>query len=206
MSKSSPRWLDAHRKDKYVKQAHQSGYRSRAVYKLAQIDERDHLFRPHMKIIDLGAAPGGWSQWVVRKYLNQVQILALDILPMQALPGVTFIQGDFREQAILEQLSSFFGEQKADLVMSDMAPNLSGEKAVDQPRAMLLTHLAKELALNVLAPGGHLLTKAFQGEGFDEYFKEVQSHFKQVLLRKPEASQSQSSEMYVIAKGYLCES
>lgn len=202
MSKSSSRWLDAHRKDKYVKQAHQSGYRSRAVYKLAQIDERDRLFRPHMRVIDLGAAPGGWSQWVVQKYASQVQVLAVDILPMQTLPGVTFIQGDFREPAILEKLSAHFGEQRVNLVMSDMAPNLSGEKAVDQPRSMLLAHLAKELTLKVLAPGGHFLVKVFQGEGLDEYFKDIQLHFRQVVLRKPDASQSQSNEMYIVAKGY----
>jgi len=198
--KNSQRWLREHGSDVYVKQANLAGYRSRAVYKLAQIDSRDHLFRPNMTVIDLGAAPGGWSQWVTQRLHNQVRLFALDILPIEPLPGVTFIQGDFREQMVLDELLNQLGEHKADLVMSDMAPNISGVKAIDQPRAILLAELARDLALEVLAAQGYFLTKIFQGEGFDAYIKELRAYFKQVMIRKPEASRSRSSEVYVLAK------
>jgi 23S rRNA (uridine2552-2'-O)-methyltransferase len=202
MSKSSPRWLQEHETDKYVKQAHQDGFRSRAVYKLAQINERDHLFRPGMTIIDLGAAPGGWSQWVMRQMNGQTRLIALDILPMDTLPDVTFIQGDFREETVLAELLNLLGEHKADLVMSDMSPNMMGMKQVDQPRAMLLAELARDLAHEVLKPGGTFLTKMFQGEGSDQYIKSLRQLFKQVMIRKPDASRSRSSEVYVVAKQF----
>ncbi len=195
------RWLQEHRSDIYVKQAHSTGLRSRSVYKLAQIEERDHLFRPNMTVIDLGAAPGGWSQWVIQHLDHQVRLFALDILPMKSLAGLTFIQGDFRDQAVLDELLNQLGHhQKADLVMSDMAPNISGIKAIDQPRAMLLAELARDLALTVLAPSGHFLTKVFQGEGFESYMKGLKPYFKKVVIRKPDASRSRSSEVYVLAK------
>jgi len=204
-SKSSQHWLKEHRADVYVKQAQQAGYRSRAAYKLAQIDDRDRLFSPNMTVLDLGAAPGGWSQWVKQRLHNQVRLFALDIVAMQPLPGVTFIQGDFRDPSALDNLLNQLGEQKADLVMSDMAPNMSGMKAIDQPRVMFLAELARDLALKVLAPQGHFLTKIFQGEGFDSYVKELRPNFKKVVIRKPEASRSRSSEVYVLAKHYVAE-
>jgi 23S rRNA (uridine2552-2'-O)-methyltransferase len=198
-------WLKEHLSDVYVKQAVQSGYRSRAVYKLAQIDARDHLFHPNMTVVDLGAAPGGWSQWLKQRLQEQVQVFALDILYMAPLPGVTFIQGDFREQVVLDNLLNQLGEKPVDLVMSDMAPNISGLKAIDQPRIIDLAELARDLAYEVLANGGHLLTKVFQGEGFDAYIKGLRSDFKQVLIRKPQASRSRSSEVYVLAKHYIAK-
>jgi len=194
-------WLEEHRSDVYVKQAKLSGYRSRAVYKLAQINERDHLFRPNMTVIDLGAAPGGWSQWLAQHY--PVRLFALDILEMEPLPGVTFIQGDFREQTVLDELLSQLGDHKADFVMSDMAPNMSGVKGVDQARAMLLAELARDLAFEVLNAQGSFLAKVFHGEGFDSYIKELRPHFKKVMTRKPKASRSRSSEVYVLAKNYI---
>lgn len=202
-SASSERWLQEHNSDPYVKQAKQEDYRSRAVYKLAQIDERDHLFYPNMTVIDLGAAPGGWSQWVQRRLKNQVNIFALDILPMKPLAGVTFIQGDFTEKIILDELLDKLGDSnKANLVMSDMAPNISGIKSVDQARMMLLAELARDLAFDVLATKGCFLTKVFQGEGFDSYLKSLRSSFKKVVIRKPKASRSRSSELYILAKEY----
>jgi 23S rRNA (uridine2552-2'-O)-methyltransferase len=202
-SASSERWLQEHNSDPYVKQAKQDDYRSRAVYKLAQIDERDHLFYPNMTVVDLGAAPGGWSQWVQRRLKNQVNIFALDILPMKPLAGVTFIQGDFTEQMILDELLNKLGDsKKANLVMSDMAPNISGIKSVDQARMMLLAELARDLAFDVLATKGCFLTKVFQGEGFESYIKSLRSCFKKVVVRKPKASRSRSSELYILAKEY----
>jgi 23S rRNA (uridine2552-2'-O)-methyltransferase len=195
-------WHKEHIKNKYVKQANLEGYRSRAVYKLAQIDARDRLFRPGMTIVDLGAAPGGWSQWLARRFENQVKLLALDILPIEPLPNVTFIQGDFREQVVLDTLLNHLDKKKVDLVISDMAPNISGIKAVDQPRIIELVELARDLALDVLTTNGHFLTKIFQGEDFDIFTKSLKSHFKQVVIRKPDASRSQSSEVYVLAKQF----
>jgi 23S rRNA (uridine2552-2'-O)-methyltransferase len=202
MTTSSQRWLSEHRNDTYVKQAQQAGYRSRAVYKLAQIDIRDHLFHPDMTVIDLGAAPGGWSQWVTQRLPNRVQVFALDILPMAPLPGVTFIQGDFCESQVLNELLQQLDSHPVHLVMSDMSPNLSGIKEVDQARAMLLVELARDLAFQVLAPGGHFLTKVFQGEGLDSYIKELRTSFQHVLLRKPQASRQRSSELYILAKQF----
>lgn len=200
--KSSHQWYLRHKKDTYVKQAQQDHYRSRAVYKLAQLDEKDKLFRPGMTVIDLGAAPGGWSQWLKRQYDDNIHVIALDMLPMDAIPGVIFIQGDFRENEVLDNLLNNLENKKVDLVMSDMSPNMSGMRAVDQPRAMLLAELARDLALQTLSKEGHFVTKLFQGEGFDDYIKELKEHFKQVVIRKPHASRDQSREIYVLAKHY----
>lgn len=202
MAKKNSRWLQAWHKDTYVKQALHAGYRSRAAYKLAQIDARDHLFYPGITVVDLGATPGGWSQWVQQRLNNRVKLLAVDILPMTPLPNVTFIQGDFTEPSIEEQVLSELGECKADLVMSDMSPNISGVKAIDQPKVLLLAEVARGFALNTLKIDGHFLTKLFYGEGFDLYVKGLRSYFKQVVIRKPEASKNQSAEVYVLAKYY----
>ncbi len=202
-SKSSQHWLKEHASDVYVKQAKDTGYRSRAVYKLAQIDARDHLFYPHKTVVDLGAAPGGWSQWLCQRFPNKIQVFALDILPIDPLPSVTFIQGDFLEQTVVNHLLNQLGNNKVDLVISDMAPNISGVKDIDQPRIMLLAENTRDFAYNVLAPKGHLLIKVFVGMDFDVYIKGLRSYFKQVVIRKPEASRSRSSEVYVLAKHYL---
>jgi 23S rRNA (uridine2552-2'-O)-methyltransferase len=202
-SKSSGRWLQRHFDDPYVRQAQQAGYRSRAVYKLLEINERDHILRPGMKVIDLGAAPGGWSQVAAKIVGPRGQVIALDILPMDPLPGVRFIQGDFREEAVMKELLQAVGEQRVDLVLSDMAPNISGMKAVDQPRAMYLAELALEVARKVLAPGGMLLVKTFQGEGIDAFRRELQQSFKTLVTRKPKASRPASREVYVLAKNYV---
>ena len=201
-SKSSQRWLQRQAEDPYVKQAQKAGYRSRAVYKLAEIDEKDHLFRPGMRILDLGAAPGGWSQWAWQRLQGQAEIVASDILPMDALPGVTFVQGDFTDQAVMESLLAAFAGRTVHLVMSDLAPNISGLRAVDQARAMLLAELAEETACRLLAPGGAFLTKLFQGEDFDAYVKRLRGVFGKLVIRKPRASRAESREVYLLATGY----
>ncbi|MDH5446890.1 MAG: 23S rRNA (uridine(2552)-2'-O)-methyltransferase RlmE [Gammaproteobacteria bacterium] len=200
-SKQSKSWLKEHFDDLYVQKAQKEGYRSRAVYKLLEIDEKDHLLKPDMTIIDLGAAPGGWSQIAGLKLKGRGRVIATDILPMDALADVEFIQGDFREEAVLNNLLQMLGEDKADLVMSDMAPNISGMKAVDQPRAMYLAELAFELAKETLNNQGVFLVKVFQGEGFDEYLRELRSYFKSVTVRKPKASRPRSREVYLLARG-----
>ena len=201
-SKSSRAWLKEHFDDEFVKQSQQDGYRSRAVYKLKEIDEKDRLIKPGMTVIDLGSAPGGWSQYIARKLNGQCRIIALDILPMEPLEHVEFIQGDFLEEAVLQQLLSTLGSDKPDLVISDMAPNMSGMHAVDIPRAMYMVELALELARQVLKPGGGLLVKLFQGEGSDAYLKMLRESFDRVVIRKPKASRSRSREVYVLASGY----
>jgi len=200
MGKKSQSWLQAQQHDPYVKQATKAGYRCRAVYKLAQIDARDQLFHPHMTVVDLGAAPGGWCQWVKQRLNDRVQLVAVDKLAMLPIAGVTFIQGDFQHQTVVEQLLEALPQQQADLVMSDMAPNMSGIKAVDQPRSMLLAELARDLAIDILKARGHFLVKLFQGEGFDSYLTELRAYFKQVVVRKPEASRAHSREVYILAK------
>jgi len=200
-SKSSSRWLQEHAKDPYVRRARQEGWRSRAVFKLEQIQRAERFIRPGMLIIDLGAAPGGWSQFAARMLAGRGEVFALDILPMDAVPGVTFVQGDFREQGALDQLRAALAGRKADLVMSDMAPNLSGIDAVDQPRAMHLAELALEFADEVLKPGGDLLLKLFQGSGFQELVREIRRRFATVKLRKPAASRARSAEVYLLARG-----
>jgi len=201
-SKSSGRWLQEHFDDEYVKKAQKEGYRSRAVYKLLEIDEKDQLLKPGMTVVDLGAAPGSWSEVAAQRVGEKGSVIALDILPMDSLPGVTFIQGDFREEGPYNALLEALGDSQVDLVMSDMAPNISGMKAVDQPRAMYLAELALELARKVLKPGGDLLVKAFNGEGIDAYKQELRKDFKTLIVRKPRASRPRSPEIYLLARGY----
>jgi 23S rRNA (uridine2552-2'-O)-methyltransferase len=204
-SKSSSRWLKEHFDDEYVKKAQQEGYRSRAVYKLLEINQNDHILRPGMTIVDLGAAPGGWSQLARQIMGDKGTVIAVDILPMEALNGVEFIQGDFCEQEVLDALLARVGADKVGLVMSDMAPNISGINSVDQPRAIYLAELALDLARNILKPGGDLLIKVFQGGGFDELYKDLRSSFKQVLVRKPKASRSRAREVYMLARTFRQE-
>jgi 23S rRNA (uridine2552-2'-O)-methyltransferase len=201
-SKSSSRWMQEHFDDEYVKMAQAQGYRSRAVFKLKEIQEKDHLIKPGMNVIDLGAAPGGWSQFARQKVAKKDKIIALDILTMDPLEGVDFIQGDFREQAVLEQLYAALDGAPVNLVMSDMAPNMSGNKGVDQPCAIYLGELALETAKTVLTKEGVFLVKLFHGVGFEEFFKEVQQSFAKVAIRKPKASRPRSNEVYILAKGF----
>jgi 23S rRNA (uridine2552-2'-O)-methyltransferase len=201
-TKSSRRWLQEHFADEYVKKAQREGYRSRAVYKLEEIQQKDRLIRPGMTIVDLGAAPGGWSQYATRLLDGRGRIIATDILPMDSLPDVEFIQGDFRDEAVFAALLEAIGDRPVDLVMSDIAPNISGVEAVDQPSSMYLAELAVDLATRVLAPGGDLLFKAFQGEGFDQLIKDLRGRFTKLVIRKPKASRPRSREVYVLARGY----
>jgi len=201
-SKSSGKWLREHFDDVYVKRAQQEGYRSRAVYKLLEIDEKDKLLRPGMTVVDLGAAPGSWSEVAVKKVGHRGRVVALDILPMDSIAGVEFIEGDFREQEIYDQLLDVLGDEPVDLVISDMAPNISGLKAVDQPRAMYLAELALEMAKKVLKEGGVLLVKVFTGGGLDEYKKVMRPAFDKITVRKPGASRPRSREIYLLARGY----
>ncbi|MDR9435776.1 MAG: 23S rRNA (uridine(2552)-2'-O)-methyltransferase RlmE [Thiohalophilus sp.] len=201
-SKTSKKWLNEHFDDAYVKKARQEGWRSRAIYKLIEIDERDRLLKPGMTVVDLGAAPGGWSEYAVRQVGSKGRVIALDLLPMDAIAGVEFIEGDFREEPVYEQLLAVLDGRPVDLVMSDMAPNMSGMKAVDQPRAMYLAELSLELAQKVLKPGGDMLIKAFTGEGLDEFKREIRQHFAKLIVRKPKASRARSPEIYLLARGY----
>ena len=200
-SKSSARWLKEHFNDPYVKRAQAEGWRSRAVFKLEELIERDRLLKPGMVIVDLGAAPGGWSQMVRERLGDAVRIVALDILPMQGISGVEFIQGDFRDEAVVQALEATLAGVKADLVLSDMAPNMSGVDEVDQARAMDLAELAQEFARAHLKPGGAFLTKLFQGRGFDEYLKNLRKAYERVSMRKPKASRARSPEVYALALG-----
>ncbi|UJF24667.1 23S rRNA (uridine(2552)-2'-O)-methyltransferase RlmE [Suttonella sp. R2A3] len=203
-SKSSHRWLKEHHNDKYVQQAREEGYRSRAVYKLKEIQAKDKLIKPGMTIVELGAAPGGWSQYAAECLQGRGHIFALDILPMDALPDVTFIQGDFREESVLAQLEDLIGENAGiDLVISDMAPNTSGIKSVDQAKSMYLVELAVDFALQHLQEHGNLLTKVFHGPGFDKLMRSLKNDFTQVLTRKPSASRQRSQETYLLAKGLI---
>ncbi|MGZ5011289.1 MAG: 23S rRNA (uridine(2552)-2'-O)-methyltransferase RlmE [Methylobacter sp.] len=201
-SKSSSRWMQEHFADEYVKMAQAQGYRSRAVFKLKEIQDKDQLIKPGMNIIDLGAAPGGWSQFARPIIGKKNKIIALDILPMEPIEGVDFIQGDFREQAVLDQLYAVLDGAPVNMVMSDMAPNMSGNKGVDQPSAIYLGELALETAKTVLTKDGVFLVKLFHGAGFDEFFKEVQQSFVKVVIRKPKASRPRSNEVYILAKGF----
>jgi len=200
-SKSSQNWLKRHFDDPYVKQAQKAGYRSRAVFKLLEIQEKRRIIKPGQVIVDLGAAPGGWSQVAVPMVGRKGAVIALDILPMDPIEGVDFIQGDFSEQDVHDQLMTTINGRSVDLVMSDMAPNISGLKAVDQPRAMYLAELALDFARDVLKPGGDFLVKVFQGEGFDEFLKQVRAAFQKVVIRKPQASRPKSREVYLLAQG-----
>lgn len=202
-SKSSHRWMQRHLSDPYVKQAQQAGYRSRAAFKLLEIQERDGLLRPGQCVVDLGAAPGGWAQIAQGIVGAQGAVFALDLLAMDELPGVTFLQGDFREDAVLHALTERLQGRRPDLVLSDMAPNVSGVTAVDQPRAMYLCELAADFAVRFLCPGGGLVVKVFQGEGFDAYIRYLREHFTQVVTRKPKSSRPKSREVYLVATGAI---
>eukprot|EP00747_Dinoflagellata_sp_TGD_P025830 gnl/TRDRNA2_/TRDRNA2_131515_c0_seq1.p1 gnl/TRDRNA2_/TRDRNA2_131515_c0~~gnl/TRDRNA2_/TRDRNA2_131515_c0_seq1.p1 ORF type:complete len:206 (-),score=6.58 gnl/TRDRNA2_/TRDRNA2_131515_c0_seq1:67-684(-) len=195
-SKSSQRWLREHFDDHWVARAQAEGYRSRASFKLLEIHEKDKLFRPGMRVLDLGAAPGGWAQVAGRLVGSRGTVVASDILAMDPIPDVAFIQGDFREEEVCQQILDSLGGHKVDLVMSDMAPNMSGNRAVDLPRAMYLAELALDMAESVLEPDGVFLVKVFQGEGFDEYRRSLQSRFRRVVSRKPAASRPRSNEVY----------
>jgi 23S rRNA (uridine2552-2'-O)-methyltransferase len=201
-SKTSLKWLQEHFNDPFVKMAQKDGYRSRASYKLLEIQEKDRLIRPGMSVIDLGAAPGGWSQVTSRLIGGQGTLIASDILEMDSIPDVTFIQGDFTEDAVLAQILEAVGKKEVDLVISDMAPNMSGLPAVDMPRAMFLCELALDLSTRVLKPGGDFLIKIFQGEGFDEFHKSVRQQFDKVQMRKPTSSRDRSREQYLLGRGF----
>jgi len=200
-SKSSQRWLREHFSDPYVKKAQAEGLRSRAAYKLEELIERDRLLKPGMVVVDLGAAPGGWSQYVRQALGDGGRVLALDILEMPPLAGVEFLHGDFREEAVLSQLETLLDGQRVDLVLSDMAPNFSGVDAVDLPRAMHLAELAMEFADAHLRPGGAFLIKLFQGVGFDDYVRQLRRRYEKVAIRKPAASRKRSPEVYALAQG-----
>ena len=197
-SKSSRRWLAEHFDDQYVKQAQQQGLRSRAAFKLMELNDKYHLLRKGMRVVDLGSAPGSWTQVVQRELADNGRIIALDILPMDPLENVTFIQGDFTEDEPLALLEEAMNGQHADLVLSDMAPNMSGMGAVDQPRAMYLAELALAFAEKWLEPGGNFIVKVFHGEGFDGFVKDVRSMFEKVQVRKPAASRPRSREVYIL--------
>lgn len=199
---SSKAWLKEHRDDPYVQQAQREGYRSRACYKLLELQDKDKLIRSGMTVLDLGSAPGGWSQVAVERLSGSGKVIASDILAMESLEGVTFIQGDFTEDAAFQQILQALDGKQVDLVISDMAPNMSGVDAVDQPRAIYLVELALDMAQQVLSPGGAFVAKVFQGEGFDQLFKQTKGSFLKVLTRKPKASRSRSKEVYMVAKGF----
>lgn len=203
-SNSSKRWLQEHFSDPFVKKAQAEGMRSRAVYKLQEIDDKIHLLKPGMTVVDLGSAPGGWSQYVAQKFQNSKtsKIIALDILTQEPIPGVEFIQGDFREDDVLENLISLIPNHSVDVLLSDMAPNMSGNRAIDNPRAMYLAEITLDFGQKVLKKGGTLLMKVFHGEGFDDLVKQVRKDFDKVSVRKPEASRARSKETYLLAIGY----
>ena len=195
-------WRERQERDPYVQKARREGWRSRAVFKLEEIDQKERLLRPGMTCVDLGAAPGGWSQYVTSKLNGNARIVAIDLLPMDALPNTDFIQGDFMDDAVLEQLRELVGDQKVDLVMSDLAPNISGNRAIDQPRAMYLAELALDFAREVLAKRGDFVIKLFQGAGIDPFLADVRSSFATVKVKKPKASRAGSREVYLVARNY----
>ncbi|MDH3647418.1 MAG: 23S rRNA methyltransferase [Gammaproteobacteria bacterium] len=196
----SNHWRTNQEKDVFVRRARTEGWRSRAVYKLEEIDRRQKLFKPGMTVVDLGAAPGSWSQYASFRLKGRGRIIALDLLAMDRLPDVEFIQGDFEEDTILDRLMDTLGNRPVDLVMSDMAPNISGMRVVDQPRAMALAEVARELATNVVKQGGSFVVKLFHGEGFDQYVRETRNAFESVSVKKPAASRSSSRETYLVAR------
>ena len=199
---SQSRWLQEHFKDVYVQEAHKQGLRSRASFKIEEIQERDRLFKPGYKVVDLGAAPGGWSQYATTCVGENGRVVACDILPMDPIYGVDFLQGDFREQSVLDELLRIVGDTEVDVVMSDMAPNMSGNLAVDQPRAMYLVELAFEMCNQILKKGGSFVVKVFNGEGTEAYLRMLRSAFKGVKVRKPDASRSRSREVYYVGLGF----
>jgi 23S rRNA (uridine2552-2'-O)-methyltransferase len=199
---SSKRWLQEHFDDHYVQKAQKLGLRSRAVFKIEEIQQKDKLIKPGMTVVDLGAAPGGWSQYSVDQVGDSGQVVACDILEMDPIAGVDFLQGDFREEAVLNTLLERIQGRNVDIVMSDMAPNMSGNQGVDQPRAMYLVELALDMCHQVLKPNGSFIVKVFQGEGFEQYMKDVREAFKVVKTRKPDSSRARSREVYLVATGY----
>ncbi len=201
-SKSSDRWLKEHFDDVWVRKSQEEGYRSRASYKLVELDKKDKLFRPGQLVVDLGAAPGGWSQVAVERVGDKGVVIASDILPMDPIAGVDFVQGDFTEDEVFERLLALLGDRQADVVISDMAPNMSGMAAVDIPRAMGLVELALDMARQVLRPGGVFVAKVFQGEGFDALLADMRGSFKTVVSRKPDSSRARSREIYLVGKGF----
>jgi 23S rRNA (uridine2552-2'-O)-methyltransferase len=200
--KSSGSWRDRQERDPYVQQARRDGWRSRAVYKLEQIDQKERFLRPDMVCVDVGSAPGSWSQYVTKKLKGRARIVAVDILPMDSLPDVEFVQGDFQDEAVFEQMLAATGDQGVDLVMSDIAPNITGTRVVDQPRSMYLVELALDFARRVLKPGGSFVCKVFQGEGIDEFVIDARNSFERVKVMKPKASRAGSREVYLVARNY----
>jgi 23S rRNA (uridine2552-2'-O)-methyltransferase len=205
-SKTSKQWMREHINDPFVHLAQKEGYRSRAAYKLLEIDAKDHLLKPGMVVVDLGATPGGWSQVAARQVGRGGKVIALDLLPLDPLAGVDFIQGDFREEVVLKQLEALLQGKHVGLVISDMAPNMSGVQSADLARAIHLAELAMEFALEHLKPGGSFLVKVFQGVGFEEFLKLMKSRFAKVVTRKPKASRDRSSELYLLATTKLEQS
>lgn len=201
-SKTSDRWLKEHFDDVWVKKSREDGYRSRASYKLIELDNKDRLFRPGQTVVDLGAAPGGWSQVAVERIGDNGTVVASDILEMSPIAGVAFVRGDFTEQSVLDELLDLLGDRRADVVISDMAPNMSGMAAVDIPNAMGLVELALDMAQQVLKPGGVFVAKVFQGEGFDALLAEMRKSFGTVVSRKPDSSRARSREIYQVCKGF----
>ncbi len=201
-SKTSKQWMREHVNDVYVQRAKSEGYRSRAAYKLLEIAARDKLLKPGMVVVDLGAAPGGWSQVARTQVEARGLVFALDLLAMEPLPGITFLQGDFREDAVVDALAGLLAGRKIDLVLSDMSPNISGIVMSDQARAMYLAELALDFAAKHLKHGGNLLVKVFQGSGFEEFLRQMRAQFRSVVTRKPEASRGRSSELYLLGKGH----
>ncbi|TDG12660.1 23S rRNA (uridine(2552)-2'-O)-methyltransferase RlmE [Seongchinamella unica] len=199
---SSKAWLKEHRDDPYVQQAQRDGYRSRACYKLLELQEKDRLIRAGMTVVDLGSAPGGWSQVAADLVGHQGRVVASDILPMDSLAGVEFIEGDFTEDEVFERILAAIDGEPVDIVISDMAPNMSGVTAVDQPKSMYLVELALDMARRVLAPGGSFVAKVFHGEGFDDLFRDTRDSFDKVMTRKPKASRPRSREVYLVATGF----
>lgn len=199
---SSKGWLKEHFDDAYVQRAQKEGYRSRACYKLLELHERDRLIKPGMTVVDLGSAPGGWSQVAAQLVGHKGRVIASDILPMDGLAGVDFIKGDFTEEAVFDEIMTVINDSPIDLVISDMAPNMSGMSDIDQPRAMYLVELAVDMARQVLKPEGVFLAKVFHGEGFEELMAELRSSFKTVITRKPAASRARSREVYLLGRGF----
>lgn len=200
-TKSSRRWLKEHFDDEYVLRAQREGWRSRAVYKLQELDEKYRLLKPGMTVVDLGAAPGAWSQYALSRVGKKGRVVAMDILPIEPIPGVDFLEGDFRDEAVYARFLELVGAAPVDLVMSDIAPNISGVEAVDQPRAMYLVELAVDFADQALRGGGTFLAKVFQGEGFDELVRSLRGRYERVIVRKPKASRPRSREVYLLAVG-----
>lgn len=202
-SKTSKQWMHEHLNDPFVQLAQKEGYRSRAAYKLMEIDAKDHLLKPGMVVVDLGATPGGWAQVAARKVGRSGKVIGLDLLPLDPIPGVEFIQGDFRDDAVLKQLEELLEGRPVGLVISDMAPNFSGVVSADRARAIHLAELAMEFALEHLTPEGSFLVKVFQGVGFEAYLKQMRGNFSKVATRKPKASRDRSTEVYLLASGKL---